>query len=174
MCRAFGVREPDCFGIIDLGNGTATLLIPRLPIEVTPWMGRIEPPESYAERYAVDNVRYVDEMKELVRKTSSIHVLHGQNSDSGNWSDPAIGEDYFEGQPDTPKVDKTALFKIIADLRVFKTKAELAVLQHVSNVTSAAHVDVMRNILPGMGKSLAVWRFVCFHYHAQPGSASVR
>jgi Xaa-Pro dipeptidase len=50
---AFGVREPDCFGVIHLATGEATLLIPRLPVDVAPWVGAIEPPESFAERYAV-------------------------------------------------------------------------------------------------------------------------
>mmetsp|Transcript_15388 Transcript_15388/g.39688 ORF Transcript_15388/g.39688 Transcript_15388/m.39688 type:complete len:543 (+) Transcript_15388:96-1724(+) len=149
---AFGVREPDCFGIIDLKTGEATLLVPRLTDEVEPWVGAVEKPESFQTRYAVDAVKYVDELKDLIADTAMVHVLLGQNSDSGNWATPAVDDAFFAGCAKPPKVETGVLFKVIADLRVFKTKTELALLQHVSNLTSAAHVDVMRNVYPGMGE----------------------
>jgi Xaa-Pro dipeptidase len=46
-------------------------------------------------------------------------------------------------------VDKSSLFPILADLRVYKTEAELRVMRYVSEVTSAAHVEVMRQAQPG-------------------------
>lgn len=55
--------------------------------------------------------------------------------------------------------------QIMANLRVIKTKAELAVLQHVSNVSSAAHVDVMRNTLPGMGEYQLESLFLHYCYY---------
>ncbi len=39
---AFGVREPDCFGSLDVATGRATLFVPRLPQEYAVWMGRIK------------------------------------------------------------------------------------------------------------------------------------
>ena len=50
------------------------------------------------------------------------------------------------------QVNKQALFPVIADLRVFKTELELDLMRHVSHVSSAAHVDVMRLVKAGMGE----------------------
>ena len=36
----FGVKEPDCYGAIDIDNGTSILFIPRLPKEYIVWMGK--------------------------------------------------------------------------------------------------------------------------------------
>lgn len=43
----FGVREPDCLGVINLETEEATLYIPRLPEEFATWMGPINPPSHY-------------------------------------------------------------------------------------------------------------------------------
>ena len=37
---AFGVTEPDCYGVIDVDTGTATLFVPRLPPSHATWMGK--------------------------------------------------------------------------------------------------------------------------------------
>ena len=37
---AFGVRESDCFGAIDVSSGQSHLFVPRLGIEYAVWMGR--------------------------------------------------------------------------------------------------------------------------------------
>ena len=41
-------------------------------------------------------------------------------------------------------VDKTVLFQVFANCRVYKSPEELKLMAHVSKVTSWAHVDVMR------------------------------
>lgn len=43
----FGVREPDCFGTIDLATERATVYIPKLPAEYATWMGNILPPSHF-------------------------------------------------------------------------------------------------------------------------------
>ena len=37
---AFGVREPDCYGAIDVDTGKSILFIPELPEEYLVWMGK--------------------------------------------------------------------------------------------------------------------------------------
>ena len=63
---------------------------------------------------------------------------------SGNFAEAAT----FKGA-ESHTVDKSSLFPVIADLRVYKTEAELRVMRYVSEVTSAAHVEVMRQAQPG-------------------------
>src|SRR5690348_3218019 len=46
---AFGVKEPDFWGLIDIETGKTTLLIPRLPEDYAIWMGPIYPPSHFKE-----------------------------------------------------------------------------------------------------------------------------
>lgn len=43
----FGVREPGCFGTIDVPSGRSTLFIPRLPAVYATWMGEIKAPAHF-------------------------------------------------------------------------------------------------------------------------------
>jgi len=43
------------------------LFVPRLPDEYATWMGSIPSKNSYKERYAVDEVHYVDEVKYFLK-----------------------------------------------------------------------------------------------------------
>lgn len=58
----FGVREPGCFGTLNIITGHTTLFMPRLPNEYATWMGRLSTCEDFSNRYSVDEVRYVDEV----------------------------------------------------------------------------------------------------------------
>ncbi|KAK9705387.1 hypothetical protein RND81_07G052500 [Saponaria officinalis] len=91
----FGVREPDFYGAIDVGTGDSILFAPRLPTEYAVWLGEIKPLSSIKERYMVSMTYYVDEMVEVLQnmcnkqKKSSLFLLQGLNTDSGNFSKPA-------------------------------------------------------------------------------------
>eukprot|EP00049_Salpingoeca_infusionum_P008617 m.142578 g.142578 ORF g.142578 m.142578 type:complete len:507 (-) comp14063_c0_seq1:1811-3331(-) len=142
----FGVTEGDWFGAVDIDNNKSILFMPRLPEAYAVWMGEIFKPAYFLEKYAVDEIYYVDEMAEVFSKTytaATVHVLYGKNSDSGNFAQPAS----FEGL-DSFTVNKDALFPVIAELRVVKTAAELEVLRYVAQISSEAHVAVMREVRP--------------------------
>lgn len=87
---AFGVREPDCYGVIEVGTGRSTLFIPRLPDVYRVWMGEIKAPSWFQSTYSVDAVRYVDEVAEVVASLapSSLLLLSGFNSDGKAQSKP--------------------------------------------------------------------------------------
>ena len=53
---AFGVRDPDCFGWIDLSSGRNGLFMPWLPKEYEVWMGQIKSSDDYRREYGVENV----------------------------------------------------------------------------------------------------------------------
>jgi Xaa-Pro dipeptidase len=143
---AFGIVESEWFGCIDVCTGKTTMFIPRLDPDLSAWIGRIKAPAEFKAYYDVDDVRYVDEMAAFCKEWTAadhagqpLHVLYGQNTDSGSFSDPAK----FDGIDAFP-VEKNVLFQIIANCRVFKSPKELALMAHVSKITSWAHVDVMR------------------------------
>ncbi|KAK9705385.1 hypothetical protein RND81_07G052500 [Saponaria officinalis] len=147
----FGVREPDFYGAIDVGTGDSILFAPRLPTEYAVWLGEIKPLSSIKERYMVSMTYYVDEMVEVLQnmcnkqKKSSLFLLQGLNTDSGNFSKPAAfkGLENFE-------IDLSTLHPIVTECRVTKSKLELALIQYANDISSEAHVEVMRNTKVGM------------------------
>lgn len=58
----FGVRESDCYGVVNVTNGHATLFVPRLQADYATWMGRLWTCPDFKTRYNVDDVKYVDEV----------------------------------------------------------------------------------------------------------------
>lgn len=141
----FGVKEADCFGALRLSDGRALLFVPRLPQEYASWMGPIKSLEWFKTAYAVDDVYYVDELAKHLRedlKASSLLTIRGTNLDSGL----AFGEVKFEGMESfTMDDDLSKKFSVeLTESRVVKSPQEIALLQFVNDVSSAAHVEVMK------------------------------
>lgn len=161
-----GVKEPDCSLVIDVAASKTILLIPRLPPEYATIMGKIASPQEWQDLYLMDEVRYTDETNDILKeycenKGKTLLLMKGLNSDSGKT---------YEPPPEIVKtfsshVDTDTLFPILAELRVFKSQAELGILRYVTQVTSFGHAYVMRNIAPGMmeyqGESL--FRHYCYY-----------
>lgn len=147
----FGVKEPGFFGAIDVATCRAYLFIPRLPPDYAIWSGEIHPPSYFKDNYKVDAVFYVDEIEEVLKQlnegmeNSMLYLLHGLNTDSNHYSNPASfqGIDKFETDVDT-------LHPIITECRVIKSHYELDLLRYVNKISSAGHVEVMRSARPGM------------------------
>ncbi|ODM88692.1 Xaa-Pro dipeptidase, partial [Orchesella cincta] len=144
---AFGVTEPDCYGVIRVKDGASILFVPRLPDEYAVWLGRIAPLESFRSRYQVDEVYYLDEIVEKLKalRPSYLLTLNGVNSDSGKTSREATFEGISQFQ-----VDSTLLHQEITECRVIKTDLEVQVLRYVCEISSRAHVEVMKRVRPGM------------------------
>ncbi|KAJ4913410.1 Metallopeptidase M24 family protein [Raphanus sativus] len=147
----FGVKEPDFYGAIDIGSGKSILFIPRLPEDYAVWLGEIKPLSHFKETYMVDMVYYVDEIIQVLSEQFKgtgkplLYLLHGLNTDSGNLSKPAS----FEGI-EKFETDLTTLHPILAECRVTKSSLELQLLQFANDISSEAHVEVMRRVTPGM------------------------
>lgn len=147
----FGVREPGFYGAIDIASGQSILFAPRLPADYAVWMGEIKSLSHFKDRYKVDVVYYVDEIAQVLQDQFSEHgkpllfLLYGKSSDSGNYSKPAT----FEGiaKFDT---DLSTLHPIVTECRVTKSDMEIALIQYATDVSSEAHIEVMRQVKPGM------------------------
>jgi len=144
---SFGVLEPDCYGAIRVKDGRSILFVPRLPDEYAVWMGVIPPLESYKQRYEVDDVFFVDQISEKLGalKPFSLLTLNGKNTDSGKTCREAV----FDGISKF-KVQEKLLHREIAECRVIKTPMEMEVLRYVCDISSKAHIEVMKKIRTGM------------------------
>eukprot|EP01114_Cavostelium_apophysatum_P012399 TRINITY_DN2763_c0_g1_i2.p1 TRINITY_DN2763_c0_g1~~TRINITY_DN2763_c0_g1_i2.p1 ORF type:complete len:285 (+),score=49.03 TRINITY_DN2763_c0_g1_i2:559-1413(+) len=150
----FGVKESECFGAIDIHNNKSILFIPRLPVEYAVWMGKIQPPSYFQELYAVDSVRYADEITSVLKdelKASVLYTLKGKNTDSGN----EHLEAKFEGIQDF-KVNSDLLYPEIVECRLIKSEDELNLMRYVNRISSEAHMEVMRQAKAGLAEFQAV------------------
>ncbi|CAM8887213.1 unnamed protein product [Rhodiola kirilowii] len=147
----FGVREPDFYGAIDIATGDSILFIPKLPEEYAVWLGMIKPLSYFKDTYFVEKVFYIDQMVEVLhdQKHQSgkalLFLLHGLNTDSGSYSKPAE----FKGIEKFEK-DLSTLHPILTECRVVKSSLELSVIQFANDISSEAHIEVMRNTRIGM------------------------
>ena len=146
------MAEPNCWGIIELPTGRATLLIPRLAPEYAVWMGKLLT-EQFRTRYHVDACSFTDDLTptlESAINTSAgpVHIMSGVNSDS----DLNIAEvlPVHDSIPPGMIVDSTALYAIAAECRVLKSADEIDIMRYVAWVSSAAHASVMADTRPGM------------------------
>ncbi|KAM7519587.1 hypothetical protein LguiB_018549 [Lonicera macranthoides] len=147
----FGVREPGFYGAIDIATGKSILFAPRLPAEYAVWLGEIKPLSHFKETYKVSMVYYTDEIVKVLHDQYQgsgkplLFLLHGLNTDSNNFSKPAE----FEGI-EMFETDKNNLHPILTECRVLKSDLELAVIQFANDISSEAHVEVMRKTRAGM------------------------
>nr|AKF43199.1 metallopeptidase M24 family protein [Melianthus villosus] len=147
----FGVTEPGFYGAIDISTGKSTLFAPRLPENYAVWLGEIKPASFFKERYIVNAVCYTDEIVKVLQDEYQgpgqplLFLLHGLNTDSDNFSKPAE----FEGK-EKFEVDLTTLHPVLTECRVLKSHLELAVIQYANDISSEAHVEVMRRTTVGM------------------------
>ncbi|EPS63231.1 hypothetical protein M569_11556, partial [Genlisea aurea] len=147
----FGVQEPGFYGAIDVASGESILFAPRLSSDYAVWLGEIKPLSYFKEKYIVPSVYYNDEIERVLQRQYQgqgkplLYLLHGRNSDSNNFSKPAD----FEGI-DGFTIDLNALHSILTECRVLKSQLELSLIQFANDISSEAHVQVMRNTRVGM------------------------
>lgn len=147
----FGVKEPGFYGAIDVRSGQSFLFAPRLPADYAVWLGEIKPLSSLKERYMVDMVFYVDEIVQVLHDRFGepgkplLFLLYGMNTDSGKFSKPAVLEELEKFE-----TDLSTLHPILTECRIIKSEMELALIKYANDISSEAHVEVMRNTRPGM------------------------
>jgi len=166
----FGVREPGCFGTLDISTGAAYLFVPRLPEEYEAWMGPRRTLEWFRTMYEVDDAFFVDELADVLQDrlhADKLLVYHGLNRDSGL----QLQEPIFNGVEQFQLIKDSMLWDALAECRVLKDDDELSVLQFVNDVSSDAHVAVMKGVRPGTPEYISEAEFK--HYAFLRGCARV-
>jgi len=157
----FGALEPDCYGVLDVDTGRATLFVPRLSPDYAVVMGALRTCDDFRRSYAVDEVRYVDELAAWLSEhgAQKLLTLRGINTDSQLYTQEAA----FDGIG-AFAVDNAFLHPVMARLRSIKTPLELEVLRYTNRVSSDAHKHLMRSVRPGWYQYQAEAEFLHFCY----------
>jgi len=118
--------------------------------------------EDLATKYNIE-VRNVSELPAYLneeRKPETIYVNRGVNSDSGlTTGTPDLSKFGIAGDTD---VNATRMHDILSEARVIKSEEEIEVMRWASQITAECHVQVMRNVKPGM-RELQLESFFNFH-----------
>ena len=147
----FGVTDADFLGAVNVDTGATILFAPYVPESYAVWMGTIHDEKYFEQRYQVDKVVfYKGDDDGIIAKTlkengaTKLLVLYGQNSDSGNFTEPAT----FNGIEQFT-VDNRILHPEIAECRVIKTEEEIDVIAYTNKISSEAHKQLMLNVRSG-------------------------
>lgn len=164
----FGVRDPEYSGMVFVRSGKAVLFTPRLGPEYKTIMGHVPSNEEIKTTYQVDDVFFTDTIESELAKFCSdgatVLVLKGTNSDSGNDYSPPV----FKSKDIV--ANDSILFPILSECRVTKSRMELDLIRHCTEITSLAHVFTMKHMKPGMmeyqGESL-FRHFIYYNFGAR-------
>ena len=162
---AFGVRDADIYGAIDIATGESTLFIPKFPDAYVIWFGEIRTQEHYLKDYSVDHVFFEDDIAAwfLERKDlGPVFRLKGVNSDSK--STHAVAEHPNLADIKALNYDDVKLWPTFVECRVIKSEQELNVMRYATKESSRAHKEVMTNIKPGWMEyqAEALFQFHCY------------
>lgn len=145
----FGVKEPDCYAAIRPSDGRSVLFIPKLAQEYAAWMGPVKSQEFFQKAYEVDAVFYTEDLVEKLKSdlgATALAVVSGTNLDSGiEFTRPSFpGMDEFPLSEELSKAFTTEL----TEARVVKSPSEMQLMQFVNDVSTLAHIEVMRTVKP--------------------------
>ncbi|GAB9473914.1 Xaa-pro dipeptidase [Globisporangium polare] len=164
----FGVREPGCAGFLDLKTHKSVLLVPRLSAEWELWCGDRKPLAYFKNHYKVDEVYYVDELLAVLKEKHAVqhlYLLEGVNNDSGLTTTTTST---FEGIEQFT-ANLTDLHRVLVECRYIKSEKELELMRFVNNLSSQAHIQVMKSIRPGKMEFHAESYFL-HHCYSQGGA----
>ena len=116
------------------------------------WHGSITGPERAAELYGIDDAFPIDDiLPGLIEGRSRLYYAMGTHPRFDarilSWVN-SIAMDNREGTE--PPGEFIQLGQYLHELRLHKSAKEIDVLRHAARISTAAHIQVMENLTPGM------------------------
>lgn len=115
----FGVKETNCYAVIDNSTGETTLFIPRYEEAYQMWM-YVKPAEKFKQDYKVESVQFVDQLEAYLQAKELEEIFIYSGTDSDSKLEVALPEEKYLKQG--KKVNKETLWEVISNLRVVKTE----------------------------------------------------
>lgn len=143
----FGVKETNCYAVIENSSGDSILFVPRYEEAYKMWM-YVKPVEKFLSDYKIQKVMFVDELEPYLKgkEPSEIYIYTGTDSDSKITTyEPE--QKYLDCGK---KVNREVLWPTICNLRVVKTEEEIDLMRYVCRIATDAHIKVMKSAKAGL------------------------
>jgi len=129
-----GVDSPDCTVLLDATARKAYLFVPQFTEYDAVWYGRLETLDQMRQRFDMDEVYYLTEFQTVLNKTapSTVYIVAGETFPNGSYA-----------------INQT-LTRALFTARSIKGPQEINLLRLVSQISSDAHVELMKMCRPGM------------------------
>jgi Xaa-Pro dipeptidase len=127
--------------VIDLENNQTTLFIPKPDDHHGIWHNAIQSNDTLKAKYRVDNVKYISDIAEELKKLKENHVRIYVLDEKVEL--PNKNADNYE-------LDTETLSQALKDARAVKSDKELAMMQYAADVSSEAHITLMKQCRPGL------------------------
>jgi Xaa-Pro dipeptidase len=142
-----GVNEPGFHYLYNLATRVSVLIAPNVDPSHIIWMGQPDTLEEMKAKYDVDQVEYKDKLFDLLTamNPSVVHVLPGTSISE-------LGE--------VAVSDDTQLKNALIETRLIKSDAELAIMRRANDISSNAHIELMKHAKLGVYEYELEARFI--------------
>lgn len=145
--------RPGFAALIDSSTGSLTLLAPKLPDEMSYWVGPQPSLEQLAEEAGADRCVYKDDLPALLASAASaaagtpleLHT-HAHTAEALRAAAGSVGS----GSASSVRVQSDLLPSTFARCRAIKTDAEVGCLLLANQVSGEGHRDMWRAARPGL------------------------
>ncbi|KAJ2741867.1 hypothetical protein GGI20_004881 [Coemansia sp. BCRC 34301] len=141
-----GVASPGFAAMYDISTRTAILFVPHVSADEAVWIGVPPSLEEYRTRHGFDYAHY----------TNEIDTIIGQLNPGTLFMLPEHSALHLAF--DAKAADK--LRDAVHEARVFKDDCEIAIMRRANQISSNAHVSLMREAQMGMSEAALHGRFV--------------
>ncbi|KAJ2992328.1 hypothetical protein HDV02_003150 [Globomyces sp. JEL0801] len=135
---------PDCHLTIDVQTQKSTLFIPKYPADHALWHGVPITPEKAKALLGVNECLTVDHLKNHLSKYGTIHVI-----DKSELANPLTNDSH--------------LISALTEARVIKSECEINLMRKAADISSDAHIALMKIVAPGKSTELILCN--AFKYH---------
>ena len=151
---ATGCDEPDYILTLDPNTKRACMFIPNYDADHALWSGSPLTCSEVKTKFGVSDCLTMDSLPDLLVNFQEIHVIErGELSSS------------FQSSESTFKIVDSVLKFAIQEARVFKSEIELEMMRKACEISSHAHIAVMKSAKSFQGKSehyfSSVFNFEC-------------
>ena len=177
-----GFEEPDSFAIIRTGSEASfTLFVRPKDPSIEIWDGKRFGPEQSKKEFLADQCFTTDELDEqlpiLFKGVERLYYQLGQSSDIDDLVLTARNNaqrlERRSGQAKQPLHEPN---EILSRMRMVKEDVELEYMRESCELSARAHIDVMKNVRPGMNER-QVQSFLFFSFYesmaTQEGYSSI-
>ncbi|KAL1927765.1 hypothetical protein VTP01DRAFT_3586 [Rhizomucor pusillus] len=138
-----GVSEPGFHVVIDLATQKVELYAPPVDPDLVIWMGEPESLEEMQSKYDVDQVVYADQLECRLASASVVYSIPIANTKALD-----VSKIKFAAADDNER-----LYSAFCEARAVKSDWEIALIRQANDISSNAHIQLMRAAEVGKNES---------------------